>query len=84
MKKNSYMNIRQLPPESIISVKALSSTVLVVALRGLFPEWAAYIGAVPGDDHSEEKKYVAAHGTKISLDLAQFLFPHLDPQRYRG
>ena len=61
----------------------LDRRVLVVAvvdnLPGLYPgkegEWAAYIGAVQGDNHQQELDEVSRRGTKIPLWMAEKLFP---------
>ena len=39
--------------------------------------WTAYIGAVPGERHEEEYKSVMENGTKLSKNLATYLFPEL-------
>jgi hypothetical protein len=58
--------------------QALDRNVLVVARFDpptvLVPEWAAYIGAVPGDSHAAEWQAVADHGTKIDAWMGGFLF----------
>ncbi len=61
----------------------LDRRVIVVAvvddLPGLYPskkgEWAAYIGAVSGDNHEIEVEEVARRGTKIQKSIAEILFP---------
>jgi len=54
---------------------ALDKKVLVVAVEGAVKDWAAYIGAVPGDSHDKEYQDVARHGTKLSRGFAELLFP---------
>jgi len=61
----------------------LDRRVIVVAvvdnLPKLYPskegEWAAYIGAVKGDNHEIELDEVARRGTKIPQWMAEKLFP---------
>ena len=64
--------------------KALDRRVLVVAVEGYAHDWAAYIGAVEGKNHVEEVEEVARHGSKLSRELAEFLFPHFKDLHYRG
>lgn len=56
--------------------RALDCRVLAVAVKGNVDDWAAYIGAVAGENHEEEWKNVAAHGTKLSQEVAELLFPN--------
>lgn len=58
-----------------IEWKPLDTHVIVVAAEGGAGEWAAYIGAVPGKKHADEWQEVLRHGTKLSRELAEFLFP---------
>lgn len=51
--------------------KALDRKVMVVAVEGHAGDWAAYIGAVEGEDHEEEWKEVADHGSKLPRELAK-------------
>jgi hypothetical protein len=61
----------------------LDRQVLVVAIVDNLPglylgkegEWAAYIGAVKGENHEIELDEVARRGTKIPLWIAEKLFP---------
>lgn len=69
--------------------KALDSKVIVVASVTMFPkgskiagEWAAYIGAVAGERHSEEWQGVLEHGSKLPYKVAALLFPEFD-KKYR-
>lgn len=62
---------------------ALDMRVLVVAREGGIRDWAAYIGAVPGEDHDLEWEEVARHGSKLSEELARVLFPSFRRLRYR-
>lgn len=55
--------------------RALSSKVLVVAVEGAIGDWAAYIDAVPGNNHDNEFFEVAEHGAKLDRHLAEILFP---------
>jgi len=69
---------------------ALASRVLAVAVgnmqedkeKGLF-DWAVYIDAVPGINHDIEFMDVARVGTKQSKEMAKFLFPGIDINKYR-
>ena len=63
--------------------KALDRRVLVVAVEGYAHDWAAYIGAVPGENHDEEAEEVTRHGSKLPRELAEFLFPHFKDLHYR-
>jgi len=54
---------------------ALDRKVLTVAIEGEVEDWAAYIGAVPGNSHQHESEEVARHGTKLPFDVAKALFP---------
>ena len=50
--------------------------VIVVASQGgQETDWAAYIGAVKGDDHATEWQEVLKHGTKLRKDIAEVIFP---------
>jgi len=66
-----------------VTWKALDSRVIVVAVEGYAGDWAAYIGAVEGRDHEEEWKEVERNGTKLSRELAEFLFPEFKDLQYR-
>lgn len=60
-----------------ISYKSLDSKVLVIAsVTKCVKEWAAYIGAVPGEDHKKEWEQVYKRGTKIDKRIAAILFPY--------
>lgn len=71
--------------EKLYYQKALAPTVLVVAAVSRFHDgkgdWAAYIDAVKGHSHDSEFIYVVKNGTKLSHELASFLFPDL-AQKY--
>lgn len=60
----------------------LDSRVIVVAVEGAV-DWAAYIGAVPGENHDEEWFDVRDHGTKLRREVAKLLFPNFRDLRYR-
>jgi hypothetical protein len=70
---------------------ALASRVLAVAVcnmqegkeKGLF-DWAVYIDAVPGINHDIEFMDVARLGDKQSKEIAKFLFPGIDINKYRS
>ena len=57
-------------------VQALDRKVLVVALEGEVNDWSAYIGAVEGNNHSQEWQEVARTGTKLDREIAEILFPY--------
>jgi len=64
--------------------KALDRRVIAVAVEGHQGDWAAYIGAVPGENHQEEWKEVEKHGSKLRRELAELLFPSFRMElRYR-
>ena len=58
-----------------ISYKALDSHVLAVAVEGGIKDWAAYIGAVKGNNFDNEFHEVAENGTKLYRKIAELLFP---------
>lgn len=69
---------------NIASWRALSHNVLVVATLMQPNDWAAYIDAVPGDNHDKEKFKVAETGAKLSEELAEIIFPALaEKYKYR-
>jgi hypothetical protein len=53
----------------------LDSKVIAVAVEGEVGDWSAYIGAVPGKDHTKEWQEILKHGTKLSRKVAEVLFP---------
>jgi len=53
----------------------LASRVLVVAIEGGGGYWAAYVDAVNGENHELEWENVARHGTKLSREIAEIMFP---------
>lgn len=64
--------------------KALARQVLAVAVADTeYQLWAAYIDAVPGKNHEREVPEVQKHGCKLSKELACFMFPQFDPDKYR-
>ncbi len=66
-----------------ISYRALANDVLVVAKQGgRGDDWAAYIAAVPGQDHEHEWREVAHSGAKLPYDVAKVLFPAFD-EKYK-
>jgi hypothetical protein len=57
--------------------RVLDTRVIAVASQGgRGDDWAAYIGAVKGDNHAEEWKDVLDHGTKLPREVAEAIFPH--------
>jgi len=67
----------------IVSYKALSSRVLVVAsVNTEVGDWAAYIDAVPGKSHDKEYQEVGRTGSKLPKKVAEMLFPY-EAEHYR-
>jgi len=62
---------------------ALDSKVLVVAKEGGIGDWAAYIGAVPGLNHTFEWQRVRDNGTKLPQKVAEILFPDFKDLNWR-
>jgi hypothetical protein len=56
---------------------ALAMCVLVVAKTRVECAWAAYIDAVPGENHKIEQAAVLAHGNKLPERLARAIYPQL-------
>lgn len=63
--------------------KVLDKKVIAVAREGEVEDWAAYIGAVKGDNHEKEWQHVAAYGSKLSQEVAELLFPDFTHLRWR-
>jgi hypothetical protein len=63
--------------KSITAQHALASRVLAVAHTRVEGAWCAYIGAVPGTNHDEEKAIVLRFEDKLREDIALVLFPQL-------
>ena len=62
-----------------IRYRALAMKVLAVAKQGgRKNDWAAYIDAVPGNNHDHEWREVALQGAKLPYDIAKILFPAFD------
>ena len=62
----------------ILVTRALASRVLVVAvINDDIKDWAAYIDAVPGMNHEQEKAEVARVGNKLPFEIAKLIFPAL-------
>lgn len=59
----------------LVSYIALDMQVIAVAVEGGVGDWAAYIGAVKGDNHEREWEDVGRHGTKLPQGVAELLFP---------
>lgn len=62
----------------------LDTRVIAVAIEGEAHDWAAYIGAVEGNNHSQEYKEVAEHGNKLPKYVAEILFPDFKKLSWRG
>ncbi len=76
--------IESKPAGTVLMTKAMASRVLAVVVKGDVDDWAAYIAAVPGKDHEQEKTYVAGSGDKLDKRIAADLFPALDIAKYRS
>lgn len=63
--------------------KPLAKDVIVVAVEGAVGDWAAYIGAVKGDNHEYEWMKVRDHGAKLRKEVAEVLFPDFKHLRWR-
>jgi len=57
--------------------QALDQNVLIVAIETVGLDYAAYIGAVPGNCHEAEFMSVADSGTKVFESLGKLFFPKL-------
>jgi len=63
--------------------RALAQRVLVVAVANEgVKDWAAYIDAVPGENHYEEAHAVARNGAKLSEKIADVIFPYMKDEGY--
>lgn len=69
--------------EKKVSWKPLAFDVIVVAVEGAVGDWAAYIGAVPGDNHEHEWMKVRDRGSKLRKEVAEVLFPDFKKLRWR-
>lgn len=67
----------------ILGRQILARRVAVVAVGGAIGDWAAYIDAVPGIDHTKEINQVRLGGQKLPKEIAIVIFPELDPLMYR-
>jgi len=62
----------------ILVTRALASRVLVVAvINDDIKDWAAFIDAVPGKNHEQEKAEVARVGNKLPFEIAKLIFPQI-------
>lgn len=59
----------------IVNWKALDKNVLVVAVKRVTGEWAAYIKNTPGDNYEKELENVKRWGSKLSEGIARVIFP---------
>jgi hypothetical protein len=79
MGKRSLKDTRYNPaegPEMKYYFRALSSRVLAVAsINEQVGDWAVYIDAVPGWDHTQEFQEVARMGNKLPKEIAALIFP---------
>ena len=61
-----------------IIYRALDSEVLATAvINPAVGDWSAYIGAVPGKNHEQEKTEVARTGNKLDTNIAVLIFPNI-------
>jgi len=61
-----------------ITYRALAMRVIATAVyNDDIGDWAAYIDAVPGQNHEHEFMEVAAHGEKLPQKVAAELFPQI-------
>lgn len=70
--------------EEIIDYRVLDRQVIVVAVEGAIGDWAAYIGAVKGDNHDHEYEQIAKTGNKVSEEIARAIFPAIKGLHYRS
>ena len=63
--------------------KPLDARVIVVAVEGHVGDWAAYIGAVEGENHEKEWLEVEEYGSKLPREVAEVLFPSFKDLHYR-
>ena len=61
----------------------LDRKVLAVAIEGAVKDWAAYIGAVHGENHEDEWHDVKSYGSKLRKEIAELLFPEFRDLRWR-
>uniref|UniRef100_A0A6M3K654 Uncharacterized protein n=1 Tax=viral metagenome TaxID=1070528 RepID=A0A6M3K654_9ZZZZ len=62
----------------VVRNHALARRVLVVARTRIEGKWAAYIDAVPGQDHAREVAQVLRSGDKLPEHIAKVLFPYFE------
>ena len=60
----------------------LAMRVIAVAKTRIEGSWAAYIDAVPGDNHDRETPAVLERGAKLREPVARVLFPELEGVPY--
>jgi hypothetical protein len=68
----------------IIDWRPLEMHVLAVAVKGSIGDCAAYIYAVPGQNHEKEAQLVAEKGNKLPREVAEVLFPRCKHLIWRG
>ena len=61
--------------EPVIFHKALNVNVLAVARTRIEGAWGAYIAAVPGLRHEDERAAVLGYGAKLREPVARAIFP---------
>jgi len=61
--------------EPKIQIRALASTVLVVATTRIEGTWKAYCDSVPGRSHKHEYQAVLDHGNAVPERVAVAMFP---------
>jgi hypothetical protein len=67
-----------------LEYSALSCKVLAVAsINEDVGDWAVYIDAVLGNSHASEYMEVYEHGSKVSQEIGEAIFPQFKHYRYR-
>ena len=56
----------------------LARNVIALSRTRIECAWAAYIDAVPGENHDREEQAVLDHGAKLQEKIARILFPEFE------
>lgn len=84
------MNTQNELESKLLDYRVLATRVLAVAIKGSIQDFAVYVDAVEGNNHTEEWQKVARHGNKQGINIAKALFPNLFKKKgkeklyYRG
>lgn len=70
--------------DKLVQWKPLAMRVIAVAVEGNIKDWAAYIDAVPGENHLQEWSRVQRGGAKLPAKVAKALFPSFKHLHYRS